>query len=93
MTSQDWNECLDEWERSFDNFQPVHLLPPTPSDRMQEVKYIKRGFKSKRAQFYLTENGIAGNFGFWVPKKIVESDDGLIVKIPSWFKVKIIQID
>ena len=60
---------------------------------MQKVKYIRRKFKSKRAQFYLTEDGIAGNFGFWVPRNLVESDDRFLVVLPSWFKVIIRQVD
>ena len=59
----------------------------------KSIPYIYQKFKSMKARFFITENGIAGNFGFWIPKKCILNQSDISIEVPSWFKPKIIQID
>lgn len=57
-------------------------------------QYVCRGFKSLKAIFFVTEKSLAGNFGFWAPKKhIIKDRVNEEVFLPTWFKPKIIQVD
>lgn len=52
----------------------------------------KVGRGTAKAQLFLVEDGIAGDFGFWCPKSAIISIGDGEVRVASWCKIKIIEI-
>lgn len=108
MSEQDWDVYLGEWGASFGYREPPTikniLADPPAWEPEQPTKdnegnklynYIRKGRSTPKAQFYFTEDGIAGNFGFWVPKRAIALDNTgeRIVAVESWCKITIIEFN
>ena len=98
MTQQDWDNLRKEW---LESFRTSH---PTPSEEYESKhqhqlessgvlhKYLRKvAGGTPKAKFFLTEDGIAGNFGFWCPKSAIISDNGSEVEVAEWCKITIVE--
>jgi len=97
MTQQDWENLHQEW---LESFRTSHTTPGEFKHQYQyEPKVDTTGYKflrkigrgTPKAQFFLTEDGIAGDFGFWCPKSAIVSVSEDEVKVASWCKIKVIE--
>lgn len=90
MTQQDWDNLNAEWLESYRN-PPVQRKskPEVDTTTYKFLRKIGRG--TPKAQFFLTEDGIAGDFGFWCPKSAIVSVSEDEVEVASWCKIKVIE--
>ncbi len=98
MSQQDWDNYLAEWRESFNSTtQPKEPTPkqsrePIASGKDSKVySYIRKVRSTAKATFFLTEDGIAGNFGFWCPKAAILQTKKNEVEIAKWCKLKFIE--
>lgn len=98
MTQQDWDNYLVEWYESFDSTTKVE--PPAPQQSREPIKsgkdskvysFIRKVRSTAKATFFLTEQGIGGDFGFWCPKSAILSTQKNEVEIAKWCKLKFIE--
>ena len=99
MTKQDWDNYLAEWRESF-NSTAQTKEPPAPQQSREPIKsgkdskvysFIRKVRSTAKATFFLTEGGIAGDFGFWCPKSAILSTKKNQVEIAKWCKLKFIE--
>lgn len=98
MTQQDWDKCLEEWRESLGC--TTQSEPPAPQQSREPIKsgkdskvysFIRKVRSTAKATFFLTEDGIAGDFGFWCPKSAILSTKKNEVEIAKWCKLKFIE--
>lgn len=99
MTQLDWDKCLEEWRESFgstaqtkESPAPQQSREPIASGKDSKVySYIRKVRSTAKATFFLTEDGIAGDFGFWCPKAAILQTKKNEVEIAKWCKLKFIE--
>lgn len=90
MTEEDWKIWLAADDYKVEVKEQV-LPKNTKNSKFKHYKY-KKGHGTPKAQFYITEDGIAGTFGFWCPKSAIINDDGKgLLEIKNWCKIKEIE--
>lgn len=99
MSQDSWDNFLKEWDESLEG--DIYLSPKPVKTEKRETKekdvrsylYIER--TTKKATFYMTEDGIAGRFGFWVPNSAIIKDDTSKkeVKLAPWCGISIIEFN
>ena len=89
MSPDDWSNYLSEGKDTYSNLKgPFGDGKP----KTKSHKYLgKIGRGTPKAQFFLTENGIAGEFGFWCPRSAIVSDDGMYVNVAEWCNITVIE--
>lgn len=96
MTQQDWDNLHQEWLESFRTTHPTsgefkqQYQGEPKADTTTTYKFLRK-IGTPKAQFFLTEDGIAGDFGFWCPKSAIVSVSEDEVKVASWCKIKVIE--
>jgi len=98
MTQQDWDNLHQEW---LESFRTSHSTPSEEYESKHQrqlessgtiYKYLRKvGRGTPKAQFFLTEDGIAGDFGFWCPKSAIVSVSEDEVEVANWCKIKVIE--
>lgn len=88
MTQQDWDNLYQDWSQSYAK-EPPTKSPKVDSYKQEYIRKIGRG--TAKARFFLTSEGIDGEYGFWCPKSAIISDDGNELEIASWCKLKTIE--
>ena len=92
MTEQDWDKCLGQWSLSLIGLQSDAPAPaPAPASNTKTIPYVKKGRSSHKAQFYITEDSMSGDFGFWCPKRIINTEHEQYIIVPQWFDEKIVE--
>ena len=78
------------------NFNPgnpnsVHTpkLTTTPVGDVYEFLYVAR--TTRKAMFFITNSGIAGEFGFWCPRSAIIEETQDHVTVAKWVDIKNIQ--
>lgn len=99
MSRESWDNLLKEWDESLEG--GTYLLSKPVKTEKRETKensirsylYIER--TTKRAVFYMIEDGIAGRFGFWAPNSAIIKDDTSKkeVELASWCNISIIEFN
>lgn len=95
MTQQDWDNLHQEWLGSFKtsapNGKPKRSYQPRVNTTITHKFIRKINMGTPKAHFFLTEHGLAGDFGFWCPKSAIVSIGEDRVEIHSWCKIKVIE--
>lgn len=98
MSQQDWDNYLAEWRESLGC--TTQSEPPAPQQSREPIafgkdskvySFIRKVRSTAKATFFLTEDGIAGDFGFWCPKSAILSTKKNEVEIAKWCKLKFIE--
>jgi hypothetical protein len=102
MSDESWANWLAEWEESLEYLygSSTQAKPPAPRQSSEPIasgkdskvySFIRKVRSTAKATFFLTEDGIAGDFGFWCPKSAILQTKKNEVEIAKWCKLKIIQ--
>lgn len=83
MTEHDWAIWLKDI--------PDSNRPLPPIEYANTYKFISLGCITHKARFFITDNGIAGIFGFWVPKVGIAVQSENEVQVAKWVNIKIIE--
>lgn len=95
MSEEDWEQALKEWAESIDCIGTIEQpVPPTkqPEESGRWIKVIRPlGRGTEKAKFFLTEDGLQGKFGFWVPRTAILQEEFDKLYIADWCKIKTIE--
>tara|TARA_R110000822_G_scaffold84867_1_gene199000 strand:+ start:107 stop:418 length:312 start_codon:yes stop_codon:yes gene_type:complete len=96
MNAADWEKHMLQESGSFESYWKKRNTPTVTKknkkgDELKSIDFLAIKRKSLRATFFLTNEGIAGNFGFWCPNKCIDSIKGKKVIVESWFSIKVIK--
>lgn len=98
------SEAWERWEKDYDESLEVDIyLSPSKPVKTEKIETKEKGVypylyierTTKKATFYMTEDGIAGRFGFWVPHSAIIKDDTSKkeVKLAPWCGIAIIEFN
>lgn len=77
--------------RELDSIYNIWVNTSNQTENFHVKNHLGKIKSTPKANFYLTESSISGDYGFWCPKSAIAYENNFIVEIHNWCNIKIIE--